>query len=172
MKKKTVIIVGLIIGAFIFGQTNTQAQGKFGEDSVKCVENNSLYYEFFKQWKQSGYKNDAWKDAFGPWRWVLLNCPASTKNIYLHGEKLVKEVIKSESDKAIKESYIDTLMIVYDMRIQYFGKEGYVLNKKGSDLYKLRPTAFEESYNTLKKGIGLEQNKSAGQALIYYFRSA
>lgn len=174
MKKTIVIIIGLLVGTFILNEVQAQnSEGsKYGEDSVSCIENNSLYYEFFKQWKQSNYKNEAWKDAFSPWRWVFTNCPASSKNIYLHGERLVESVIKSETDKDRKEKYIDTLMMVYDKRIQYFNEEGKVLGKKGSDLYKLRPSAYEESFNILKKSIELENNKSSGESLIYYFRSA
>jgi len=174
MKKRSFAILGLVMGLFVLGNIQAQTSGvsKYGEDSIKCIENNSLYYEFYKQWKQSNYKNDSWKDAFGPWRWVFINCPASTKNIFLHGEKLVEEALKHEADKDRKGKYIDTLMMVYDKRIQYFGSEGYVLGKKGSDLYKLRPSDYEKSYNILKKSIEIEGNKSKGGGLIYYFRSA
>ena len=171
---KSVLFVCLLIAMSILAN-KVQAQtseSKYGADSATCVMNNSLYYEFYKQWKASNYKNESWKDAFEPWRWVFSDCPKSTINIYLHGEKLIKEEIKNETDKENKEKYIDTLMLVYDNRIQYFGKEGYVLGKKGVDLYKLRPTAYEEAYNILKKSISLEGNKSGGPNLIYYFRSA
>lgn len=174
MKKQSLAILGIIIGLFMFETVVAQSGGvsKYGNDSLTCIENNSLYYEFYKQWKSSNYKNEAWKDALPPWRWVFINCPASTKNIYLHGEKLLDVVLKNETDKTRKEGYIDTLMMVYDKRIQYFGKEGYVLGKKGSSLYKLRPAAYEQSYNILKKSIELEGNNSSGESLIYYFRSA
>ncbi|MEZ5084495.1 MAG: tetratricopeptide repeat protein [Bacteroidales bacterium] len=163
------ILIGSITISAVYSQDN---ESKYGSDSVKCVMNNSLYYEFFMQWKQSNYKNTSWKDAYTPWRWVFINCPASTKNIYLHGEKLIDEKIKNETDKNKKEKYIDTLMMVYDKRIKYFGNEGYVFGKKGSDLYKLRPSAYEESYNLLKQSIKLEGNSSDGSVLIYYFRTA
>lgn len=174
MEKKILFVISLLITVIIGGNVMAQDKSgpKYGSDSSSCVMNNSLYYEFYKQWKQSGYKSDAWKDAVKPWRWVFLNCPRSTKNIYLHGENLLDIMIKNESDKAKKDKYIDTLMIVYDKRIQYFGSEGYVLGKKGSDLYKLRPDAYEESYEILKKSIQLEGNESNGPVLIYYFRSA
>ena len=81
-------------------------------------------------------------------------------------------MLKEETDKAREDKYIDTLMMVYDKRIQYFGSEGYVLGKKGADLYKLRPSDYEQSYNILKKSIDLEKNESTGEVLIYYFRSA
>lgn len=174
MEKKILFVISLLITVIIGGNVMAQDKSgpKYGSDSSSCVMNNSLYYEFYKQWKQSSYKSEAWKDAVSPWRWVFINCPRSTKNIYLHGEKLVDNMIKNESDKARKDKYIDTLMMVYDKRIQYFGSEGYVLGKKGSDLYKLRPDAYEESYEILKKSIQLEGNESNGPVLIYYFRSA
>lgn len=173
MKVKFALFIGLLVvtlsGNNVFAQ---QTESKYGTDSVQCVMNNSLYYEFYKQWKSSNYKNESWKDAVTPWRWVFINCPKSTINIYLHGENLVEELIKNETDKDKKEIYIDTLMLVYDKRIQYFGKEGYVLGKKGVDLYKQRPTAYEEAYEILKKSISLEKNSSSGPSLIYYFRAA
>jgi tetratricopeptide (TPR) repeat protein len=174
MKKHAFIILSLIIGIASFGELKAQSGSvsKYGEDSVKCIENNSLYYEFYKQWKQSNYKNAAWKDAYKPWRWVFINCPASTKNIYLHGEKIMEQAIRNASDKDRKDKLIDTLMMVYDKRIQYFGSEGYVLGKKGSDLYKLRPSSYEQAYNILKKSIEMEGNESSGESIIYYFRSA
>ncbi|MCD4731728.1 MAG: tetratricopeptide repeat protein [Bacteroidales bacterium] len=173
MKLKFGLFIGLLVVTLLGNKVIAQqTESKFGADSVQCIMNNSLYYEFYKQWKSSNYKNDSWKDAVQPWKWVFINCPKSTINIYLHGENLVEELIKKETDKDKKEKYIDTLMLVYDKRIQYFGKEGYVLGKKGVDLYKLRPTAFEEAYEILKKSIMLEKNNSSGPSLIYYFRAA
>lgn len=173
MKLKFCLFIGLFIitlfGSNVIAQ---ETESKYGTDSIQCIMNNSLYYEFYKQWKSSNYKNESWKDAVTPWRWVFINCPKSTINIYLHGEKLVEELIRNETDKNKKESFIDTLMLVYDKRIQYFGKEGYVLGKKGVDLYKLRLTAYEEAYEILKKSIALEKTKSSGPSLIYYFRAA
>ncbi|MCB0806334.1 MAG: tetratricopeptide repeat protein [Bacteroidales bacterium] len=174
MKTKAVIVIALLTGLIFAGSLKAQdtLSAKYGEDSVKCVMNNSLYYEFFRQWKASDYSNAAWKDAVKPWRWVFLNCPKSTKNIYLHGEKLLEEILKNETEKERKEKYIDTLMMMYDRRIEYFGNRGYVLGKKGSDLYKLRPSAYEETYNALKESVELEGNETNGPVLIYYFRAA
>lgn len=145
---------------------------KYGEDSVQCVMNLSLYYEFYKQWKQSDYKNNAIKDAIGPWRWVFNNCPVSSKNIYVHGIRMMDYRIQNAKDKETREKFIDTLMMVYDQRIKYFGREGYNLGRKGVDLYKLRPSAYEEAYNILKKSVDLRENKTQGAVLIYYFRAA
>jgi len=173
MKKYLLLmLLGLFVGLLISKSTIAQDESRFGKDSVTCITNNSLYYEFYKQWKQSNYKNDAWKDVISPWTWVFKNCPRSYKNIYIHGERLIKEIIKAETDKVKKDKYVDTLMMLFDQRIKYFGQEGYVLGKKGVDLYKYRPTDFEKSYEILKKAVSLTGNKTLGPVLIYYFRSA
>jgi tetratricopeptide (TPR) repeat protein len=176
VKMKLTANLFLIMGLAMVINTHANAQNsegsKYGADSVKCIENNSLYFEFYKQWRASDFENASWKDAITPWRWVFLNCPQSTINIFLHGESLVETLITNETDKGLKEKYIDTLMMVYDQRILYYGKEGFVLGKKGVDLYKYRPESYEEVYNILNKSISLEGNESGGPVLIYYFRSA
>ncbi len=146
---------------------------KYGKDSVTCVVNISLYREFFKQWKNSGYQADrAVHDAIIPWRWVFLNCPLGTENTYIDGAKMMEYRIGAEKDAARKQLLIDTMMMLHDQRIEYFGKEGYVLGRKGVDLYQYRPEAYEQVYTTLKRSVELEGNGSASAVLVYYFRAA
>lgn len=152
--------------------TGPESTGRYGEDSITCVMNISLYREFFKQWKASGYKNETVNDAIGPWRWVFLNCPKGTQNTYIDGVKIVSYLINEAKDNALKEKYIDTLMMVYDQRIEYFNKEGYVLGRKGVDLINYRPEAFEEAYNIFKRSVELQGNKSSGPVLVFYFQTA
>ena len=47
-------------------------------------------------------------------------------------------MINTEKDAEKRELLIDTLMMVYDWRIQNFGREGYVTGRKGIDFYKFR----------------------------------
>jgi hypothetical protein len=61
--------------------------------------------------------------------------------------------------------------MVYDQRITYFNREGYVLGRKGTDLYTYRPDKTEQIYQILKKSVDLSGNKSEGGPLVYYFRS-
>jgi len=183
MKSKSLILILILIAgsaftgaAFAQNDQNTGSQStyvsRYGEDSITCVMNISLYREFFKQWKASGYKSQTINDAIVPWRWVFLNCPKGTQNAYIDGVKIISYLIDKAEDKEVKEKYIDTLMMVYDQRIDYFNKEGYVLGRKGADLYKFRPQAYEEVYDVMKRSIDLEGNKSEAPVLVYYFRSA
>lgn len=182
MERKTLsVILVVLISFFSYSGLNAQNSEKtqkedlgpkYGEDSVRCVMNISLYREFYKQWKQSSYKSTAINDAIKPWRWVFQNCPRGTQNTYVDGTKIIKYLLGKTNDTEVKNKYIDTLMMVYDQRIKYYSqKEGYILGRKAVDLFRLRTKDFEKAYYDFKKSVELREKKSAGPVLIYYFRS-
>jgi len=148
-----------------------QDYGKYGKDSAQCVMKLSLYREFYKQWKASRYKNPAVSDAITSWRWVFSNCPQASQNTYIDGLKMMEFYMKSAKEDAAKASYLDTIMVIYDQRIKYFGREGYVLGRKGSDLFKYAPEEYEKAYHIFKKSVDLRGNKSESFVLVYYFRT-
>ena len=155
MKINFVLVVVVLMGFSV------NAQSKFGSDSVACIENLSLFREYYKQ------KN--YVDALIPWRWTFNNCPKSSGNIYKNGPKIYKERMKV--DKENKVAYLDTIMMIYDQRIQYFCKEGYVLGLKGYDLIGLDKSRTEEALGYLQKSIDLEENKSSVQAVYGYMKA-
>lgn len=122
--------------------------GKYGKDSLQCVQNLSLYREFYKQ------KN--YKDAYTPWQWVFCNCPKSSLNIMIHGPILLNEEIKNTKDADRRQKLIDSLFIVYDTRIDIYPKnKGYILGRKVNDYVKYLPPFWDAKYkaekDTLKK---------------------
>lgn len=172
MKAKLIFI--LLLGGMILSPGNTafaQDESKFGPDPESCKINISLYTEFYRQWKDSKYKSDIVKDAVGPWRKVLLECPAAQQSTYVNGVRIMKYRISKEKDETLKEKYIDTLLMLYDKRIEYFGNEGSVLARKGNDYYRYRTQNFEEANAIFARSIELEGNKSQGPILNYYFRT-
>ncbi len=148
-----------------------QDMEKYGDDSLTCLRNLSLYREFYKQWKASNYTSPAVNDAIGSWRWVYANCPQASQNAYLDGLTMMEHFMKNAKSEDTKLQYVDTMMMIYDQRIKYFGREGYVLGRKGSDLMKFAPEEYEKAYHIFKKSIDLRGNKSESFVLVYYFRS-
>lgn len=168
------IILSLAFVAGISVTSRVSAQGKFGatpEDSVECIMNLSLYGEFYKQWKGSGYKNASVKDALGPWRKVWFGCPAARLGTYVDGVRMMHHYIRLQKNADAKNAYIDTLMMLYDARIENFGQEGYVLGRKGVDLYQLRVTDYEEAYSILTRSVELEGDGSEPNVLVFLMRS-
>ena len=154
--KKTAFVFGILLLSF-----NLNAQGKFGDDEQKCKENLSMFREYYKQGN--------FLDAYSPWMWVFINCPQSSQNIYKNGPKIIKEKIKA--NKEDKLAYIDTLMMIFDQRIQFFGNEGYVLGLKGYELLVFDKNKSEEALTYLERSLELEGNNSSFQATYGYMKA-
>ncbi len=155
MFRTTILIIGIFISF------TTSGQDKYGLDEERCKENLSMFREYYKQ------KN--YVDALNPWRWAFINCPASSGNIYKNGPKIIKEKIKL--DKENKSAYIDTLLMIFDQRVEYFGKKGYVLGLKGYELILLDKSRSEEALGYLEESIKIEENNSSVQAVYGYMKA-
>lgn len=186
MKVKTLIaLLSISISLTIFAGmplSSVSAQDlipKYGEDSVNCVQNLSLYRESYKQWRASKYKSPAISHAMKHWHTTFRDCPRSSENLYIDGSKMLEYYIKKTNDQARKEKLIDSLMLLYDTRIKYFpdhyktGKSqvGDILGRKGVDLYQFRPNAYLEVYSILGEAIKLDKNTAQGPVYVYYFRA-
>jgi tetratricopeptide (TPR) repeat protein len=138
-----------------------QQPPKFGEtpeDSIACVRSLSLYTEYYNQ------RN--FNLAYNPWREALELCPQSSQNIFIRGVVLVKMRYNEETDPIKRDAWVDTLMMVHDKRIEFFGREGFVLGRKAVDLYQLRPNNIQEIYNMTTRSIEIEGNSSQADVLL------
>jgi len=164
-------IAVLAFGIYLFAGETVQAQtleSKYGLDSAKTVLNASLYGEL---WKQKNYE-----EALPYWRYVFMNAPAFQQLTYVRGEDIIAYML----GKTKKKEYLDTLMMLYDQRIQYFkGKpkfrEGDVLGRKGNALVRYgdgSPATLKEAYGYLMKSFELEGERSHPVTLKTLFRTA
>lgn len=154
---KFVALAGIIL---ISLSASAQKYGKTSEDSVECITNISLYSEFYKQ--------QNYKDALKPWREVFHKCPMASENTFIRGSNILKYAIEHEKDAKIKGKLIDTLLIIWDRRTEFFGKEGLNLGKKGIDLMAYRPNEKEKIYNLFKKSVEISGN-FAEPIVLYNF---
>lgn len=138
-----------------------------GQDSINCIKNLSLYREFFK--------HNNYKDAISPWRKVFSECPSSSERMYVEGVTMYKSFIESETSAERKSSLVDTIMLIYDRRAEYFGGEGNILGRKGVDLLRYRrtnPDDIYEGYGYLKKSIELAKNKSRDAVMVTFINAS
>ncbi len=151
-------IVALIFPVLLFGGVvkAQTVESKFGVDSVKTIEHASVFQEFVKQ------KN--YKDALPSWWYVFHNAPKFQLNTYVRGEDIMVNMYTQTKNKA----YIDTLMMVYDQWMKYFKDhprygEGYVLGKKGFNLYRLTigdEARAKEAFGYLNKSFEMQGSKT------------
>ena len=142
----------------------------YGESPDDCKKQLTIMVTYHKQ--------KAYDSAAKSWRWCFNNCPQGSKNIYIVGEKIFKKKIQESKDnKELRATYIDTLLKIYDSRIQYFpGKtltsKYKILGKKGKTIASYKAsTNYEEAYNILDTVLNNlnPTNVSPGVASAYIF---
>lgn len=153
------------------GVTQAQAQitanceQKWGPDSVKTIQNISVYREFFKQ------KNYA--SALDAWQYVFKNAPCSREQTHVDGVAMYKSFLSATKDPKRKQELVDTIMLIYDVRAANFEKSaGNSLGRKGVDMLNFRPEPNTAVLKTFEKAIELGGNESESFVLSYYFKVA
>ena len=172
MKKlaKGILAVFLILTiSSVFGQKGVEDGSRFGhgEDSIRCIRNLSLYREYVKQ------KN--YEPALESWKIVYRECPKASLYIYIDGIKMIEADIKKATDAIQKEALIDSMINIYDQRIKYYGKRGYVLGNKGVNFIKYSKNTIEnmqKGYGCLKESIEIEKYKSRPAQLLTFMQAS
>ena len=139
MKTKSVLLVAFFLATFIGANAqkgvDSGTQYGIGADSVRCVTNISLY--------QTDFAVKNYEDAFPKWKAAYDECPAASRNLYIHGVALVKWQLSEEQDPVKREALINNLMSVYDQRVKYFGDDprygkDYIIAAKATDYMELK----------------------------------
>lgn len=121
LQKTLTLSIAIALAVLTAGAQNQHSGKKFGEtaaDSLECVKNQSLYFGFYEQ--------ENFEAALPYWRQNYHECPASSENIYIRGQKMYLAFYDLSKNRA----YIDTVMQILDKRSEYFG------NKAGNDFRK------------------------------------
>jgi tetratricopeptide (TPR) repeat protein len=125
-----VLTVGFLITSTVFSFSQCK-EFKWPEDGAmkaKAEEKVTLYTD---------YKNNKeYRKAATHLRWLLTNIPDFNTSIYINGTDIYDELAKAEKDAAQRVVYVDSLLLLYDMRAKYCGEEGNVLNRKLFDFAK------------------------------------
>lgn len=159
------LLVILLSGTFY---SQSQETENYGENPDACKKNLSIMLTYYKQ--------KAIEDAARSFRKCLFECPQSSKNIYIVGEKVMKYFIKKNSkNKEVKSLYVDSLLMIYDMRLKHFpGTEKSkmkILENKGKVLAQYRiKQSLEKAYNLLDSVLNFNGTKTkASTASLFMY---
>lgn len=157
-----VVCVMVAVGQSLHGQEylNNPKYGSSERVREECAVNISLYSEYYR------LKN--YSEAYRAWKKVFTACPAASKNTYIRGAKILKYMIDQAPNVEARGNLLDTLMLLYDRRIEIFGETAYVLGLKASDLFTIDAQRYEEAYVYSQRGISLAKGISAPTDLYTY----
>ena len=155
------------LGAYAQKGVDNGTQFGSGEDSVRCITNISLFVPYAK--------GGNFKDALEFWKIAYNECPASTKDLYLYGVRIVSWQIENEKDPAKKAQLVNDLMTVYDKRIKYFGNDrkygkDWIIGNKAEDYVKYAGDNLDANalYDWTKSAIDEKGDKCEVKAVSYF----
>ncbi len=158
-------LIFLFIAPAISQESKLRMGGTTG-DSVNCGVYLSGYREFFKI--------KLYEVAREPWSKAFDNCPGSSERMYVDGVTLYRSFIEEAPEGPVREGLVDTLLLIYDRRMENFGNEGNVLGRQGKDLLAYRNSDIEQvqnAYEMLEKSIEIEGNKSQESVMLLFLRA-
>ena len=164
--KKLVLLISVAAMA-LFTSGKVSAQGKFGPDSVECIKYLSYYTEYYKQ------KN--YDSALPNWRKAYNLCPPTARYSRLSdGTTLLKRVIQQNQKNPIyKEQLVDSLMKIYDERIQYWPKYATSsLNNKALDMYNFMKDEPKKLYEGLTDAVNKLGTKARPNVYLFQINTA
>jgi tetratricopeptide (TPR) repeat protein len=157
------ISLPLLFVFIIVGAASAQPGWNWGEQVDIAKEKNALYTDFVKLGK--------YKEAIPPHSWLLENTPDLNASIYINGATIYEELAEAETDDAKKSEYQAKALEMYDLRIKYFGKEAYVLNRKvfpAYKFYKNDKSKYQELYEMYQKAFKLNGENFYDNNLVAY----
>ena len=153
--KRIILVISFVAAAMFSSRISAQTPNdKYGPNSAECLKYISYYEEYYKQ------KN--YDSALPNWRKAYELCPVTSRyKILQDGTNLMRYLIKkNELNPAYKEKLVDSLMVIYQKRIDYWPKyKKSSLNYYATDMYNYMQDKPEELFNGLTgvvKELGAE----------------
>ena len=176
--KAVKLFIGLAF-ALVAGSASAQdfsdpQYAKWGETPEQRKEN-ILASTFLKEELANRNFNQAAKYL----QQLLQNCPAASENTYANGIKLYKQKINRARSLSEKNGYVDSLLLLYDIRLEHFGahpKRGkaYILDRKAREHLTYRESDREGIRKDFEIAIAaqVEANGTADAELVaIYFKN-
>ena len=159
MKKLIFLFLFIVSNKLLFSQPGWN----WPDNKSLAEEKNVLYTDYLKQ-------GDC-LSSLEHHSWLLDNVPNLHVSIYQNGIKIYQCLIKSETDPVKKEEYISKALEIFDSRIEFFGREAYVLNRKtifAYSNYRSEKSMYESLYNLFSQAYELNGNDISNGNLVAF----
>lgn len=164
-----------VVGLSAYAQDLSDPKyAKWGETLEERKENilNSSYLK-------EEINNHNFDSAAGYLHKLIEKCPAASENIYVNGTKLYKQRINRAQTLAEKNAYVDSLLWLYDVRLENFGThrtrgKDYILERKAREYLTYKESDREGIRNAFEVAIAAQveaTGKADPEVLAIYFKN-
>lgn len=100
--------------------------------------------------------------------------PQASENTFVRGTTLYKNKINRAKSLAEKKTYIDSLLLIYDMRVEYFGdhpKRGraYILDRKAREILTYLPNDRAAIRQAFREAIETAGDNADPETVVAYY---
>ncbi|MCQ2144159.1 MAG: hypothetical protein MJY72_00285 [Bacteroidales bacterium] len=161
MKKLAILFASVLMAASsvqVFAQDNLDPE---------CIKYLSYYKEYYKQ--------KSYEQALPSWRQAFKLCPPNTREtVYTEGAAIYRYMINKNRNNAVaREAYVDTLLLLHDMRAQYYPKNAVTsLNNKGLDMVNYVQDDNKALYKDLGAIIANNGEQTKPQIFLFNLNAA
>ena len=159
MKKSLLLLMFLVSAISLYAQPGWN----WPEDKAQAEEKNVLYTDYLKQQNCEA--------AVEHLDWLIDNVPNLHVSIYQNGIKIYRCLIDKESDPIKKGELVEKALSLFDGRIENFGREAYVKNRKVTfayTFYRSDKSQYESLFDMFKDAFELNGNKIGNSNLVAY----
>ncbi len=120
-------LVFIFISPLLFAQKDGRSW-EWPEDRATAEEKVALYFDYMSI--------DDYREAANNLHWLLLNAPKLNLSIYQNGSKIYEKLAEETSESTQKQVFLDSMLLMYDIRMSYFGDSLNAMNRKAYKAYK------------------------------------
>lgn len=128
MKVKSIIFMCLMVSISLINQLKAQDGWNWPEDKQKATTKNALYTDALRA--------DNYRAAANHLSWLFQNAPDLNPSIYINGAKIYDGLAAQAKEPKAKAVFVDSALLMYDLRVKYFNEEADVINRKAYEAYK------------------------------------
>ncbi len=159
MKKLFLLLMFIVSATSIIAQPGWN----WPENKAQAEEKNVLYTDYLKQQNCEA--------AVEHLDWLIENVPNLHVSIYQNGIKIYRCLIDKESDPVKKNELVNKALSLFDGRIENFGREAYVKNRKVTfayTFYRSDKSQYEMLFNMFKDAFELNGNKIGNSNVVAF----
>ena len=168
------LVCALIVGTATAQDFSDPQYAKWGETPEQRKEN-ILASTFLKE----EVNNRNYDQATVYLQQLLQRCPGASENTYANGIRLYKMKINRAKSLAEKNVYVDSLLLLYDIRLEYFGShpkrgKAYILDRKAREHLTYRESDREGVRKDFEVAIAAQvesEGVASPELVAIYFKN-